>query len=122
MVDGRYRTIATRGGRAVIGTSAGGYGAAVIGLHHLGTYSVVESWSGYSLRAAFARQPTFLGFYVGSGDTTFLEENVELARELSRAKVPFLFEIYPGGHARSLWEGQAPRWLGLAVDHLARAT
>jgi enterochelin esterase-like enzyme len=152
VVDGRYRTIAARGGRAVIGTSAGGYGAAVIGLHHLDTYSVIESWSGYfhptdpsgahplprgsqledmlasahsfvpSLRAAFARQPTFLGFYVGSGDATFLKENVELARELSRAKVPFLFEIYPGGHSRSLWEAQAGRWLGLAVGHLAPAT
>jgi S-formylglutathione hydrolase FrmB len=46
-VDGRFRTIADRRARALIGISAGGYGATLIALHHPETYAVVESWSGY---------------------------------------------------------------------------
>ena len=46
-VDRTYRTIPNRRDRAIIGMSAGGYGAALIGIHHLGTYSVIQSWSGY---------------------------------------------------------------------------
>lgn len=46
-IDHRYRTIAGRRARALIGVSAGGYGASIIGVHHRGTYSVVQSWSGY---------------------------------------------------------------------------
>lgn len=46
-IDRDYRTISSRRGRALIGTSAGGYGAALIGLHHLDTFSVIQSWSGY---------------------------------------------------------------------------
>jgi enterochelin esterase-like enzyme len=46
-IDSRYRTIATRQGRVLIGVSAGGYGATLIASHHPGTYSVIESWSGY---------------------------------------------------------------------------
>lgn len=151
VVDSRYRTIALRAGRALIGVSAGGYGAAVIGLHHLDAFSVIESWSGYfhptdpsgarplprgsdiedafasahsfvsQLRIEFADDPTFLGFYVGDRDATFLAENERFARELSRAHVPFTFQVYRGGHTRSLWQGQATAWLALAVDHLAPA-
>jgi putative tributyrin esterase len=46
-VDRHWRTVADRGSRAIIGMSAGGYGAALIGLHHLETFAVIESWSGY---------------------------------------------------------------------------
>ena len=46
-IDSRYRTIATRSGRVLIGISAGGYGATLIGSHHPATFSVIESWSGY---------------------------------------------------------------------------
>lgn len=47
IVDHRYRTIADRAGRILVGVSAGGYGATLIALHNPETYSVVESWSGY---------------------------------------------------------------------------
>ncbi len=47
VVDARYRTIAERSGRILIGISAGGYGATLIALHNPSIYSVVESWSGY---------------------------------------------------------------------------
>jgi enterochelin esterase-like enzyme len=46
-IDRIYRTIANRRGRALIGLSAGGYGAALIGLHHPDAFSVIQSWSGY---------------------------------------------------------------------------
>lgn len=46
-VDARYRTIASRTGRVLIGISAGGYGATLIALHNPGVYGAVESWSGY---------------------------------------------------------------------------
>src|SRR3954468_18439676 len=46
-IDKRYRTIANRRGRVLIGFSAGGYGAALIGNHHPDVFSVFQSWSGY---------------------------------------------------------------------------
>src|SRR5262245_7795832 len=46
-VDSHFRTIANRRGRALVGLSAGGYGAVLLALHHLDSYSVMQSWSGY---------------------------------------------------------------------------
>jgi S-formylglutathione hydrolase FrmB len=46
-IDGHYRTIAKRSGRAIVGVSAGGYGATLTAIHHPGRYQVIESWSGY---------------------------------------------------------------------------
>jgi enterochelin esterase-like enzyme len=43
----RYRVLSGRDATGIIGISAGGYGASILGLHHLGKYRVVESWSGY---------------------------------------------------------------------------
>jgi enterochelin esterase-like enzyme len=148
-VDAHFRTIPKRSGRALVGVSAGGYGAVLTTLHRLNTFAVVESWSGYFrptnrkgdavldlgsraankrasahalvpfLRLAFARQPTFFGFYVGRGDRLFRAENVRLDRELTAARVPHLFRTYSGGHEDSLWERYAPEWLARALDHLA---
>jgi S-formylglutathione hydrolase FrmB len=144
VVDRRYRTIANRRGRALVGLSAGGYGAVLLALHHLDAFSVMESWSGYfqptnpagtqviphnpsqsahdlvsGLRRAFARRPTFFAFYVGREDTRFRAENEQLDRELTRAHVPHLFRLYPGAHAQTVWSAHARAWLGLALDHLA---
>lgn len=47
VVDQRFRTIPDRTGRAIVGVSAGGYGAVSIGLHHPQTFSAIQSWSGY---------------------------------------------------------------------------
>jgi S-formylglutathione hydrolase FrmB len=143
VVDHRYRTLPRRSARGIVGVSAGGYGATVIGLHHLATFSAIESWSGYfhptdptgtqalvrepaanaltlvpMLHAAEGREPTFLGFYVGASDTRFRRDNVSFARALSHASVPFAFRMYAGGHTQTLWSAEAPAWLGLALDHL----
>lgn len=97
-IDAHYRTIAARSARAIIGMSAGGYGATLIALHHPETYKVIESWSGYfrittpegrtldlgsdaanadaSAHATVSQigdlfrpyGPTFFGFYIGNQD------------------------------------------------------
>ena len=46
-VDAHFRTIRARPGRALVGLSAGGYGAVLLALHRLEAFSVIESWSGY---------------------------------------------------------------------------
>jgi putative tributyrin esterase len=150
-VDSHFRAIANRRGRAIVGLSAGGYGAVLLALHHLDAYSVMESWSGYfhptnpsgtaaldlgsptanrrasahsfvrSLRKAFRRRPTFFAFYVGRGDDRFRDENQRLHRELAAARVPHEFELYRGGHEQTLWNRHAVTWLRLALKHLARA-
>lgn len=45
-VDARFRTIALREGRAVMGKSSGGYGALVHGMRHADTFALVASHSG----------------------------------------------------------------------------
>jgi S-formylglutathione hydrolase FrmB len=151
IVDARFRTIATRRGRALIGLSAGGYGAMHLALAHLGEFSVVESWSGYfhptdptgtkpldlgsardNDRADVHRQttrmlaqlhslPTLIAFYVGTRDSRFAAENIQLHRELTRSGVRHVFRLYGGGHDQSLWGRHAPAWLALALAHLAPA-
>ena len=150
-VDTHFRTIASRSGRAIVGVSAGGYGAASIGLSQPRRFSVVESWSGYfeptdptgtkvldlgsqakndaasvhaladRLHAQFLRHPTFFGFYVGRSDPTFLGENEQLNRELDIARVPHAFTTYPGGHTVALWRAHATAWLRMALRRLAPA-
>jgi enterochelin esterase-like enzyme len=149
VVDTRYRTIRARNGRALIGLSAGGYGAMHLGLEYLRDFSVVESWSGYfkptdpsgtqvldlgsytkntqanvheqAKRAStrLGALPTFIAFYVGRDDTRFVAENRQLNLELSEAGVPHVFRIYPGGHERALWQRYAQPWLSLALARLA---
>lgn len=149
-VDSHFRTIGGRDGRAIVGLSAGGYGAVILALHHLEAFSVVESWSGYfhptdpagrraldlgsaranakanahafvgSLKRGFERRPTFFAFYVGRGDARFRAENRSFDRELTAARVPHLFRVYPGGHEQAVWTAHARAWLAVAVDHLAR--
>ena len=151
-VDSHFRTIASRRGRAIVGLSAGGYGAVLLGLHHLQSFSVIESWSGYfhptnpagtapldlgspaanahasahtfvsRLRQSLARSPTFFAFYVGRGDKRFRAENVRLDRELAGAHVGHVFRVYPGGHRQSVWQTHAVAWLTLAAAHLAPPT
>jgi len=149
VVDTRFRTIPTRVGRALIGLSAGGYGAMHLALEHLDEYTAVESWSGYfhptnpagtrrlelgsadeDARADVQRaiaakrkrlRSLFIAFYVGSSDARFRQANVQLDRQLNRAHVAHVFRVYQGGHSQSLWQTHAEQWLGLALDHLAVA-
>lgn len=150
IVDARYRTISNRTGRAIVGVSAGGYGAAILDAHHPDEYGAMESWSGYfrptdptgsqtlsvgsdadnayanvfaqipRLRSAFRRYPTFIAFYIGRGDPTFVPDNVGFDASLRVAHIPHVFEIYAGGHDDALWQARAGPWLSLALNHLAQ--
>jgi enterochelin esterase-like enzyme len=150
-VDNHFRTIRDRGARAIIGVSAGGYGAALVGLHHLATFSVVESWSGYFrptdptgtrvvdrgspaanaetsaftlvpwLAGAFTRKPSYLAFYVGNADHHFVPDNVTFDQQLTAANVAHEFQLYPGGHSWALWDSHAGEWLAAAFAHLTAA-
>jgi S-formylglutathione hydrolase FrmB len=146
-VDAHFRTIRARRARAIVGLSAGGYGATILGLHHLGRFSVIESWSGYfhptnpagtaplprgpaanahtliaQLRTDERKRPTFFAFYVGRGDTRFRAENERFSRELTAAGVQHVFQLYAGGHSSVLWEREAPHWLRLGLAHLDAPT
>ena len=152
VVDARFRTIRSRSGRALVGVSAGGYGAMHLAFAHLDQFAAVESWSGYfhptdpsgtkkldlgskaandradvhrqlqSSRIRLKALKTFIAFYVGRDDTRFALENQELNQELSRAGIPHVFRIYAGGHDQKLWQQYAVPWLSLALGHLASAT
>jgi enterochelin esterase-like enzyme len=149
IVDSRYRTIANRSGRALVGVSAGGYGAMHLALRELDSFSVVESWSGYfhptdptgtvalslgssdrdakadvheqiaAEKSRLRSERMFIAFYVGLGDSRFRAENEQLDRELTAAGIPHLFREFAGGHDQALWERHAAMWLGLALGHLA---
>ncbi len=151
VVDRRYRTIAGRRGRALVGLSAGGYGAMHLALSHLATFSAVESWSGYfhptdptgtqplelgsrdrdakvdvhqqlvAVRSRLRVLPTFIAFYVGRSDRRFAAENEQLNQELSASGIAHVFRLYAGGHDQRLWQRHAPDWLALALAHLAAA-
>lgn len=151
IIDARFRTIRSRTGRALIGISAGGYGAMQLALHHLDEYSVVESWSGYfhptdptgtktldlgsaerdetadvhrmlpAVRNKLRANRSFIAFYVGRSDSRFYSENETLNQELSEAGVAHVFRAYPGGHDQALWQRYAAPWLELALVHLAPA-
>ena len=151
-LDSHFRTIPDRRARAVVGLSAGGYGAVSLAFHHLDSFGVVESWSGYfhptdpsgtktldlgstqrnrranlhnavaGLRHEFRIHPTFFGFYVGRGDARFRAENLALHRELASAGIPHVFKVYAGAHGQRVWSPHARRWLRLAQTHLTTAT
>jgi putative tributyrin esterase len=149
-IDQRYRTIANRDGRALLGLSAGGYGAFNIGLRSLQTFGAVESWSGYfeatnpagtavlnlgsvqaqaaatvpndaSLASQIAHYPAYVGFYVGAHDARFLQDNKDFDQQLTTARVAHTFAIYPGAHNSALWRSEAPAWVGSALSYLSHA-
>jgi S-formylglutathione hydrolase FrmB len=112
-IDTHLPTLAARRGRTLAGLSAGGFGAADIGLRAPQLFGTIESWSGYfhplhdgplrhaSSEALAANDPTLLAaehatvlrrlgtrFFVGSGPSHshwFTEqESVDFAHELQR--------------------------------------
>lgn len=146
-VEKRFRTVRSRFGRALVGLSAGGYGAFNIGLRNLSGFGAVESWSGYfaatdpsgyhvlNLGSAKANSdarvptgsqlehevdtwPSLIAFYVGRQDSRFLNMNEQFDAALRTSGVRHVFRVYPGGHSGALWRGEAPRWLGMALDAL----
>ena len=146
-VDSRYRTIASRRGRAIAGLSEGGYGAIDIALHHPHEFSVVESWSGYQrpdkirsifgpdLRTLAANDPslllprvaptlrklgTFFWFYSGSTDP-LRKQNAAFSRELAMTRIAHRYFQVFGGHNWALWRDNARAAYLVAAERLAHA-
>lgn len=143
-IDSRFRTIARRGARGIIGISAGGYGATIIALHRPGTFSVAQSWSGYFSPTDARGRPLSVGnaaanrranvhsfvawlakthavrlqFFVGDGDGRFRTDNLRLDQELTRAHVAHEFAVYPGGHSASLWSSHLGDWITTLIGAL----
>ena len=142
-VDHRYATLARRRDRGIAGISEGAYGAVNIGLHHIGLFSVIQSWSGYykqtptgpfkgaTLAALQANSPADyvaelapriqrLGLRVwllqGQIDWHSPHALVAFAGALHTAGATVRYGFYPGGHDWALWRAQTPRML-IAASH-----
>jgi len=145
-IDRSYRTIRSGRARALGGLSEGGYGSLNVGLHHLGEFQVIESWSGYEQAddilsifgrqrerlaynspAAFApkmaaglrRRRTYLWFYSSQGDRA-LRQNVAFAHELARLHVRHRFLVVTGGHTWRAWRNYFPDAILAASRGLGR--
>lgn len=102
-VDRRFRTIASREGRAVAGLSMGGYGSMKFALKHPGLFAFAASMSGALAVASWTPdmplpefvKPSVIRVYGDAGSPVRLKNDVyKLVRELSpeRAKaLPFLY-------------------------------
>lgn len=141
-VDARLATRRSRGARAIGGLSEGGYGAVNIALHHLRTFSVIESWSGYfrqtptasftgaspaqlyanspteyvgTLRRELRRFPVHAFLYQGSQDDLFGAASMRrFATRLRAAGGHVQTAVYPGRHSWKLWRSQMGHMLSFA--------
>jgi S-formylglutathione hydrolase FrmB len=149
-IDRRFRTIHAASGRALVGISAGGYGAVLLGLDHPREFGVIESWSGYfeptgpdgthalalpagvgvqsnlhervpTLATSLGAHPPVLAFYTGDHDWRFESDNVRFDAELTAAGIAHRFAVYPGAHEWKFWSAHERDWLAYALAALAPA-
>jgi enterochelin esterase-like enzyme len=109
LIDRMLPTIATRAGRAIAGSSMGGFGAMHVALANPERFSVVESWLGFfdgldgELRAAtpvLARLGLHAFLYGAEADPVAVpEENPSFAAALRAAGARAEGIIYPGDHS-----------------------
>jgi enterochelin esterase-like enzyme len=146
-VDSRWATIRARADRAIAGLSEGGYGAANVTLHNLGTFGTFESWSGYftqtptqsfsgasyallranspnayvaALHPQLAQLPTYAFVYRGTRDgITSHADTVMFVQRFRAAGGHVAMAEYPGSHNWSLWRAHMPLMLRFASAHFA---
>ncbi len=145
-VDRRWATRPDRRFRAIAGNSEGAFGAVNIGLRHLSTFSVIESWSGYfsqqrtgpfkrasgakvqanspaayvgSLKGQLRAFPLHAFLYGGTSDKD-LEQTRAFAPRLRAAGAKVSVGIYPGGHDWRLWRERTPAMLRYAARWFGR--
>jgi enterochelin esterase-like enzyme len=141
--DRNLPTVATAAGRTLAGLSAGGFGAADIGLRHPGLFGTLESWSGSftaphdgSLAHADAAEraahdPSLLlqreapllrrlgmrlFLSAGKDDHADLEAAWNFAAESAALRVPHRLWLGPGGHDGRFWRAQ----LATALEYALR--
>jgi enterochelin esterase-like enzyme len=147
--DRHLPTLRLRLARAIAGLSAGGYGAADIGLRRPSLFGTIESWSGFfyaphdgSLRHASATQlaasdPTLLvrskasllrslgtRFFLSCGrhDPGNLVYSIDFGHLLSALGVPHRTFFAGGGHNGRFWEAQLPPALRYAFPVVSHPT
>ena len=141
-VDAHFATKRSRRFRAIGGNSEGGYAALNIALHHLGTFSIAEGWSGYywqervgpfkhaspallrandpelyvrAMRARLRRFPLHAYLYKGNREPRDVKVRAAaFARELRAEGAHATFRLFPGGHSWRVWRDQTPRMLRYA--------
>jgi enterochelin esterase-like enzyme len=145
-VDRRFATLPRRADRGIGGDSEGAYGAVNVALHHLGLFSVVESWSGYywqTRSTVFAHSPAAaieanspaaevrslgprirrLGLraylFQGRQDVTDPAQMLHFAAHLRADGAHVVARFPPGGHDWALWRAQTPRMLSVAARWFA---
>jgi enterochelin esterase-like enzyme len=109
MIDRMLRTIPTRAGRAIAGSSMGGFGAMNVALANAYRFAVVESWLGFfdnlgaQLRAdrpVLSRLGLHAFLYGAQADPVALpQEDPAFAAKLRAAGAQAQSAIYPGGHS-----------------------
>ena len=109
LIDRMFRTVASRAGRAIAGSSMGGFGAMHVALANPYRFAVVESWLGFfdgldpDLQAdapVISRLGLHAFLYGAEGDPVAVpEEDPAFAAELRAAGADAEGVIYPGGHS-----------------------
>ena len=119
-IDARYRTIASRDGRAIAGLSIGGFGAMLLGLRHPDRYSAIGAFSApldglgdptVALGAITAGSPLL---YIGCGVAdALLPSSRRFASLLEGAHIPRHYEEGPGAHTWEAWDWQLRSFLAM---------
>jgi enterochelin esterase-like enzyme len=139
-VDTRWPTLPDRAHRGIAGNSEGAYGAMNVGLRHLGTFGVIEAWSGYyvqtrsgpfrhappalvrangparyvaSLAPRLRRDRVQAFVYTGDGDE-YRAQSLAFAHALAEAGGWVSFADFHGRHDWRLWRQHAPAMLRFA--------
>ena len=104
-----FRTVASRAGRAIAGSSMGGFGAMHVALANPERFAVVESWLGFfdglegelqADAAVLSRLGLHAFLYGAAADPVAApEENPEFAAQLRAVGADADGVIYPGGHS-----------------------
>jgi S-formylglutathione hydrolase FrmB len=147
-IDARFRTIATRSGRAVAGNSAGGYCALNLGLRNRDLFSTIVDLSGFNrpthdggLRGLFGNRPDLatvaaantpiryvptlvaspyvrLWIDCGRSDGSARRDTVDIAAALAHRGFGVVLRLRPGGHDYGVWRPALVEGLSWAAASL----
>ena len=106
-VDSAYRTIASEGGRAVLGKSSGGFGAMHLVMEHPGTFAAFASHSGDAY-FTYAHPPAF--------------PNVQRTLEKHDFDLAAFVEVFEKKHKRSQPEYVTMEMLGYTAAYSPRSS
>jgi enterochelin esterase-like enzyme len=151
-VDARFRTIASRAGRALAGNSAGGYCALNLGLRNRNTFSAIVDMSGFDrptheggLKHLFGNRPDLakvtaantpsqyvptllpapdvsLWLDCGRSDGSARRDTVHIADALAARGFHVILRLRPGGHDYNVWRPALVEGLDWAAASLGSSS